>query len=128
MTVNSREKRGRRGGAAALAATLLVAACGGNGEPETRFHANRVIAFGDESSLIVDTRNNANGSKYTVNATVSATDPTVVCGVNAVWSQSVAASYGLVFPECNPPATAVATPVSRIRAALGAPATWTQRS
>ena len=120
MTVNSREKRGRRLGAAALAATLLVAACGGNGEPETRFHATRVIAFGDESSLIVDTNNNANGSKYTVNATVSATDPTVVCGVNAVWSQSVAASYGLVFPECNPPATAVATPVSRIRAALGA--------
>src|SRR6186713_3276453 len=120
MTLNSSEKRGRRPGAAALAAMLLVAACGGSGEPTTRFHATRVIAFGDESSLIVDTNNNANGSKYTVNATVSATDPTVVCGVNAVWSQSVAASYGLVFPECNPPATAVATPVSRIRAALGA--------
>ena len=78
MTVNSREKRGRRLGAAALAATLLVAACGGNGEPETRFHANRVIAFGDESSLIVDTRNNGNGSKYTANATVSDTDQTLV--------------------------------------------------
>ena len=102
MTVNSREKRGRRLGAAALAATLLVAACGGNGEPETRFHATRVIAFGDESSLIVDTRNNGNGSKFTVNATVSETDQTLVCGANAVWSQSVAASYGLFFPECNP--------------------------
>ena len=34
-----------------------MAACGGSGEPETRFHATRVIAFGDESSLIVDTRN-----------------------------------------------------------------------
>ena len=120
MTVNSREKRGRRLGAAALAATLLVAACGGSGEPETRFHATRVIAFGDESSLIVDTHNDANGNKYSVNATVSTTDPTVICGLNAIWSQSVAASYGLVFPECNPPATAVATPVSRIRAALGA--------
>jgi len=118
MTVNSREKRGRRLGAAALAATLLVAACGGNGEPETRFHANRVIAFGDESSLIVDTRNNGNGSKYTVNATVSDTDQTLVCGVNAVWSQSVAASYGLFFPQCNP--AAVAAPTSRIRAAFGA--------
>jgi phospholipase/lecithinase/hemolysin len=120
MTVNSREKRGRRLGAAALAATLLVAACGGGGEPTTRFHATRVIAFGDESSLIVDLHNDANGNKYSVNATVSTTDPTVVCGVNAVWSQSVAASYGLVFPECNPPATAVAAPTSRIRAALGA--------
>ena len=28
--------------------------------------------------------------------------------------------YGLVFPECNPPATAVAAPNSRIRAAFGA--------
>ena len=118
MTVNSREKRGRRLGAAALAATLLVAACGGGSEPERRFHATRVIAFGDESSLIVDTRNNANGSKYTVNATVSETDQTLVCGANAVWSQSVAASYGLFFPECNP--SAVVAPTSRIRAAFGA--------
>jgi phospholipase/lecithinase/hemolysin len=120
MTVNSREQRGRRRGIAALAATLLVAACGGGGEPTSRFHATRVIAFGDESSLIVDTRNDANGNKYSVNATVSATDPTVLCGFNPVWSQSVAASYGLVFPECNPPATAVATPTSRMRAAFGA--------
>jgi phospholipase/lecithinase/hemolysin len=120
MTLNSREKRGRAAGFAVLAAALLVAACGGGGQPTTRFHASRVIALGDESSMIVDTRNDANGSKYTVNATVSATDPTFVCGVNAVWSQSVAAFYGLVFPECNPPATAVAAPTSRIRAAFGA--------
>ena len=123
MTLNSRRKRGRRLGGAALAATLLVAACGGSGEPTTRFHASRVIAFGDESSLIVDTRNDANGSKYSVNATVSDTDQTFVCGSNAVWSQSVAASYGLVFPQCNPPATAVAAPTSRIRAAFGARST-----
>ena len=120
MTLNSSEKRGRRPGAAALAAMLLVAACGGSGEPTTRFHATRVIAFGDESSLIVDTRNDANGNKYSVNATVSATDLTIACTLNAIWTQSLAASYGLVFPECNPPATAVAAPVSRIRAAFGA--------
>jgi len=120
MTVNSREKSGRARLVAALAATLVAAACGGGGTPTTRFHASRVIAFGDESSLIVDTRHDANGSKYSVNATVSATDQTFVCGVNAVWSQSIAAFYGLVFPECNPGATAVAAPVSRIRAAFGA--------
>jgi phospholipase/lecithinase/hemolysin len=121
MTVNSRQTRRRAlaCGAAGLAA-LLVAACGGSGEPTTTFRASRVIALGDESSLIVDTRNDANGSKYSVNATVSATDQTLLCGVNAVWSQSVAASYGLFFPQCNPPATAVAAPTSRIRAALGA--------
>jgi len=120
MTVNSSEERGLALGAAALAATLLVAACGGSGEPTTRFHATRVIAFGDESSLIVDSRGDANGSKYSVNATVSTTDQTFVCASNAVWSQSVAASYGLVFPECNPAPNAVAAPTSRIRAAFGA--------
>jgi len=121
MTVNSREKRARRPAAAALAAALLVGACGGTGEPTTRFHATRVIAFGDETSLIVDTRHDANGNKYSVNATVSTTDPTVVCSLNVVWSQNVALSYGLVFPECNPPgAAAVVAPVSRIRAAFGA--------
>jgi len=118
MTVNSKDKRSRARGVAALAATLLVAACGGSGEPTTTFRANRVIAFGDESSLIVDTRNDANGSKYSVNATVSTSDQTFVCGANAIWSQSVAAFYGLVFPECNP--NKVVAPVSRIRAAYGA--------
>lgn len=118
MRVNSRELRGRALAAAALAATLAVAACGGSGEPTTRFQASRVVAFGDETSLIVDTRGDANGSKYSVNATVSSTDQTLVCASNAIWSQSVAALYGLVFPQCNP--GAVAAPVSRIRAAFGA--------
>jgi len=119
MTVNSSERRALALGAA-LTAMLLVAACGGSGEPTTRFHASRVIAFGDESSLIVDTRGDANGNKYSVNATVSSTDQTIVCTANAVWSQSIAAFYGLVFPECNPAPNAVAAPTSRIRAAFGA--------
>lgn len=120
MTVNSNKTRRRAlaCGAAWLAA-LALAGCGG-GAPTTRFHATRVVAFGDESSLIVDTRGDANGSKYSVNATVSATDPTLVCTANPLWVQSVAALYGLVFPQCNPPASGVAAPTSRIRAALGA--------
>ena len=92
MTVNSSEKRGSARRVAALAALLLVASCGGGGAPTTRFHASRVIAFGDESSLIVDTRQDANGSKYSVNATVSATDQTFVCGVNAVGGIEVASA------------------------------------
>ncbi|MEO5845246.1 MAG: esterase, partial [Caldimonas sp.] len=119
MTVNSRDKRRRALGGAALAATLLLAACGG-GEQTTRFRATRVVAFGDESSLIVDSRGDANGNKYTLNATVSATDQTIVCGANPIWVQSAASLYGLVFPHCNPGATAVVNPTSRIRAALGA--------
>ena len=84
MTVNSREKRARRArrcGAAPRRCWWPPAAAAAS--RRRRFHASRVIAFGDESSLIVDTRSDANGSKYSVNATVSATDQTVVCGAQS---------------------------------------------
>ena len=119
MTVTSRDKRWRALSGLALLATLLVAACGGGGQT-SHFRAARVVAFGDESSLMVDTRNDANGSKYSVNATVSSTDPTLVCGLNPLWVQSVAAVYGLVFPQCNPAPTNIVAPTNRIRATLGA--------
>ena len=96
-----------------------MAACGG-GERRRNFRATRVVAFGDESSVIVDTNFDANGSKYSVNATVSETDATLACSLNPLWVQSVASLYGLVFPECNPAPTPVAAPTSRIRAAFGA--------
>ena len=108
------------GGVAVVAAALVAASCGG-GEPTTRFHASRVIALGDESSLLVDTAGDANARKYGVNGTVSATDPTIVCGNNPIWTQAVATFYGLVFAECNA-VTPVISPVSRMRAQLGAQA------
>jgi outer membrane lipase/esterase len=107
------------GGIVVAATMLLAVACGG-GEPTTRFHANRVIAFGDESSQLVDIAGNANGRKYSVNATVSDTDFTITCQANPLWVQSVALLYGLVFPECNNGPTPAVAPVSRMRAALGA--------
>ena len=106
-------------GGVAVAAALVVAACGGS-EPTTRFHASRVIALGDESSMLVDTAGDHDARKYSVNATVSATDPTIVCTSNPIWVQSVATLYGLVFPECNNAAAPVVAPVSRIRAQVGA--------
>jgi outer membrane lipase/esterase len=106
-------------GVAVVAAALVAASCGG-GEPTTRFHASRVIALGDESSMLVDTAGDHNARKYSVNATVSDTDQTVVCANNPIWVQSVASFYGLVFPECNNAATPVVSPVSRIRAQFGA--------
>ncbi len=118
MTVNLRTTGRRALGVVAFASTL-VTACGG-GTAVNSFHAARVVAFGDESSLILDTHGDANGSKYSVNATVSVTDPTLVCGVNPIWVQNVASLYGLVYPQCNPAATAVVAPVSRIRAGFGA--------
>ena len=53
--------------AGVLAAALALAACGG-GERQNEFDAKRVIALGDETSVIVDLRNDQNGNKYGVNA------------------------------------------------------------
>ncbi|MEO5697817.1 MAG: SGNH/GDSL hydrolase family protein [Burkholderiaceae bacterium] len=97
-------------GVGALAAALLLASCGG-GSSEV-FNATRVIAFGDELSVI-----NADGSKYGVNALATDSATTLDCALNPIWIQEVASSYGLAFPEC--PGTAV-DPVGRIRAANGA--------
>ncbi|HEX7442085.1 MAG TPA: SGNH/GDSL hydrolase family protein [Caldimonas sp.] len=102
----------------ALLASAL-AACGG-GSLVQAFAPNRVIAFGDESSVIDDFKGDANGRKYTVNATVSATDQTLACKLDPIWIQVLANAYALVFPQCNPAPNAVIAPSSRIRAAAGA--------
>ena len=103
-----------------LLGAALLTACGGGGSQVQTFTATRVIALGDESSLI-----NPDGTKYTVNAVVfdtTTTPPTPTtkldCASNPLWVQLVAGAYGLVFPQCNP--AAVAAPVSRIYAVNGA--------
>lgn len=105
-------------GSAALA-SVLIAACGG-GTQVQRFVPGRVIAFGDETSVIVDVNGDANGHKWMDNATVSSSDPTFACKLNPNWVQAVGNAYGLVFPQCNPPPDAVVAPPSRDRAAIGA--------
>ena len=106
-----------------LVVTLLLASCGG-GTTQNSFIPTRIIAFGDETSVIVDLQGDGNGSKYSVNATASDTDPTLVCASNPIWIQTLATNYGgLVFPQCNPGPTPVANPTSRIRATFGAMAT-----
>jgi lysophospholipase L1-like esterase len=100
---------------AACCLALLLAACGGGTQVE-KFVPNRVLVFGDETSVIDDTGATANGRKYTVNG--FGTDGiTPDCRVNAVWVQYLAGHWGIVFPQCNP--TAAAT-TSRIYAANGA--------
>ena len=64
---------GRAALLAGVLASALLASCGG-GEQVSTFTASRVIAFGDESSLI-----NSNGSKYTVNALVSGSTTAFDC-------------------------------------------------
>jgi len=103
-----------------LTAALLGASCGG-GQQVTTFSPTRLIAFGDETSVILDINGDGNGAKYSVNATASDTDPTLVCQGNPLWIQRLAAGFsGLVFAECNPGPTPVTTPSSRIRATVGA--------
>ena len=119
MRVKLSEVGRRMRAAVALSAGVLAVSCGG-GQQVSPFIASRVVSFGDETSLIVDLHGDSNGSKYTVNATVSSDDSTVVCGLSPIWNQSVAASYGLVFPECNLASVAVTAPTSRIRATLNA--------
>ena len=97
--------------AALLASAALLAACGGGGQVQS-FSASRVIAFGDEFSVI-----NADGSKYSVNALVAGTTSQLDCSSNPIWIQTVAAGYGLVFPQCP---GSVSDPASRIYAANGA--------
>jgi len=103
---------GRAAWLAAALASSLLASCGGGTQAES-FVATRVIAFGDETSVI-----NSDGSKYTVNALVTNSTTALDCSSNPIWVQTLAAVYGLVFPQCNP--NVVADPVSRIYATNGA--------
>jgi outer membrane lipase/esterase len=97
-----------------LGLAALISACGG-GDPVVAFEPRRVLAFGDENSLIT-----AEGRKYTVNALTTETNDvkTINCAGNTLWVQRLASNFGLTFPDCNP--DAVPDPRSRIYAAAGA--------
>ncbi len=93
-------------GAATLG--LALVSCGG-GQQVEKFAPVRVLAFGDENSLIVDDKTDVNGKpdgngyKYTVNFKDPAdTTKTRDCSKNPIWVQVLATTYGLVFPQCNP--------------------------
>jgi len=96
-----------------LLSAAVCASCGG-GEQVERFVPTRVIAFGDENSVI-----DSNGLKWTVNHQADASTA-VDCKLNPIWIQVLATAYSLVFPECNTATTPVVSPASRIKAAAGA--------
>ena len=88
--------------------SALLASCGG-GDPVVAFAPNRVLAFGDENSVIT-----ADGHKYTVNALVADANGVrpLTCASNPLWVQQLATSYSLVFPsvtECHCPARRAAS-------------------
>ena len=108
-------RNGRAALVAAALASALLASCGGSGTQVEKFVATRVIAFGDESSVITPSTQ----LKYGVNGLALDASGAIVieCGINGLWVQSVAALWGLVFQECP---GGFAAPVSRIRATNGA--------
>lgn len=93
---------------AAVLATALLASCGGGTQVE-RFVPQRLIAFGDEASVMTST-----GAKYSINAVVydtTTTPPTPTtaldCATYPIWTQMVAGTFGLIFAQCNPNNAAV---------------------
>ncbi|WP_293998974.1 SGNH/GDSL hydrolase family protein [Sphaerotilus sp.] len=97
--------------APALCAALL-GGCGGSSSRVEDYVPTRLVAFGDELSLI-----NADGSKYSVNAFKPNT-AVLDCVNYPVWPQVVASGFGMVFAECNQ--AAVATTAAVMKAAAGA--------
>jgi len=82
---------------AALA--VLLVSCGG-GQQVSKFVPQRILSFGDENSMIVDSGDH-NGSKYTVNALSTADPSKLDCATNPIWNQYLASGYLLLFPQCN---------------------------
>jgi len=119
MRVNVNEVRRAALACGVLLAAALTASCGG-GSQQSTFTASRLIAFGDETSVLDDSTTPGNARKYSVNGTLSSTDPTIDCTQNPTWVQSLAGHYGLTFPQCV--GGIVGAPASRIRATFGAKA------
>lgn len=105
-------------GLLAAAALLSLAACGGSSSRVDEFHPTRIVAFGDELSLLGNGGSAAEplGSKYTINVVDSSTG-VLACASQPIWVQSLASAFRLVFAECNSAGAAV---TGVMRAALNA--------
>jgi outer membrane lipase/esterase len=88
----------------------LLASCGGSGQQVEPFVPTRVLVFGDEQSLV-----EADGRKYSIN--ILDENLALSCAAGPVWTQSLAANFGIVFPGC--PGT-VAQPQGRMYATVNA--------
>ena len=107
-------RRSPRAVAATVCALALavLAACGGGTTQYEPFVAERVIAFGDETSAL-----RSDGKRFGTNGLTEA--GAFDCNLEPLWVQSVAGLYGMVFAECNT-ATTPATPRAFMRAAANA--------
>ena len=83
-------------GVAAIGALAVLASCGGGTYQQQAFVPARILTFGDESSRLEGPQ----GLKYSING-ISTGTLEVDCTVFPIWTQAVAGSYGLVYPNCN---------------------------
>ena len=86
-------------GLGALLLAALLAACGGGTEQIDAFDPRRLLALGDEMSVL--TKDGVPGRRYAVNGVQSDGD-TLDCTSRAIWHQRVASSFGFAYEECNP--------------------------
>jgi outer membrane lipase/esterase len=98
---------------AAAVAALVLAACGGSTSQFESFVAERVFAFGDESSTLTD-----DGRRYGINGVNSETGA-IDCSLQPIWVQVVAGFYGLPLERCNTSSPSV-EPKAFMLAAAGA--------
>jgi len=99
--------------ALAAGVVLTAAACGGGSGQVQPFEPTRIIAMGDQTSLL-----EADGRKYTVNALVGG-GTALDCESHPIWVQVVADVFDLKFPQCPGSNTA---PTGVMLAANGAKA------
>lgn len=78
---------------------LLLASCGGGGEPIEPFRPVRVINIGDEMSVL--TALPPQGRKYSVNA-LAGDGQSIDCETYPIWTQAVSNLYNFAYAECNP--------------------------
>lgn len=112
MSLNRLFARRLGGATLSLCAAAVLSACGGGDRAEP-YVPTRLVAFGDELSVIDDTitvtatnpvtgastsSSSGNGVKYTINGfnSTGALD----CGINPIWVQILAADFGMAFKEC----------------------------
>lgn len=96
--------------ASLVGALALLASCGG-GDRVSQFVPGRIVAFGDEASVITPA-----GKKYTINALDA--NNAIDCVQRPIWVQYLAQSHALPFAEC--PGTIAGPYVSKNYAAVGA--------
>jgi hypothetical protein len=103
MRLNRLFARPVRRAALALCAAAVLTACGG-GDRSEPFVPGRIVALGDELSVLTpadatDPVNKPAGRKYAVNGFTTDTT-TLNCGVNPIWIQTLANSFGMGFEQC----------------------------